>query len=440
MLALSYPLVVVIFIALAGSFLVSVGMMIWELKNNSSVHPFSYCFVAVIFTALAGSFLVSTGLLIWEFQATDVVTMLTTHSYLFIFFPTLGVVALIAFFIPAVIFTDIYLRFAWRGWARYAIGTLAVAAASVGFAHHLNDTRLRSIWEVSPAALNQDLETAKTCTAAAGLCPRPILSTLRDLRSRSLERNQMSPFIRNCDPDPLLESSNDRQADRFCFPAGRMTDAATCCRIQHAFALHVYSLWENPKTRSWIASVDEYLLAFKCFFIFVIMLIGVFLVAWKKRLRANYGPYLEPMERGLQIGAVVMLFWPMMDYSYQQLSDVLYAPTSRFPLRFSLIVIPWALLLTGYFADKINIGLPNLVKIMGGAFSFVALMKFDAVSDWSAKIIGHGAPLMNFIVMSGFSIAVIIFLPMWQKRVRTANDRDPTGTDYRTDDNGRPMT
>ncbi len=405
------------------------------------MNAFSYTFVAIVFTALAAAFMVSTGSVIWEFYDTGLVPILTAHSYLFIFFPTLGIVALVAFYIPAVVFTDLYMQHARHGKLRFAIGTVVVVALSLWFAEQLNQTHLRSIWEISPRALQNNQAAPPLCQPADGPCPKPILTVFDDLRAKALARSRISQFIRDCNPDPLMESSPERGALRYCFPAGAMLDAPACCAVQQTFSSQVLGLWANVETRSQAASIDRYLLPAKSFFIIVIILIGVFLVCWKKTLQRHYGPYLRAMERGLQVGAGVMLFWPVMDYAYQQISDFLYGSDGQFPLRLSLVILPWALIVTGYFADRIAIELPNLVRAVGGALSVIAFVRYDAVNDWSSKAMGHGASAVNFIVLIAVSLALIVWL--LYRLIRASNGielPDPEDEPAATDIHGRPMT
>ena len=62
-------------------------------------------FVAIVFVLLGASFIASTALLIYEFQRMEWFALLAVHSYLFFFFPVLGILALVAFYLPSVIFT-----------------------------------------------------------------------------------------------------------------------------------------------------------------------------------------------------------------------------------------------------------------------------------------------------------------------------------------------
>lgn len=374
---------------------------------------FSYAFVAVVFAILAASFWVSTGSVVHEFWETELIAILTSNSYLFVFFPILGVVALVAFYIPAVVFTDIYMRHAVAGPLRFAVGTAVALGLAMFFADHLNETKLRSIWEVSPQALEENMRQPARCLEGSRLCVQPILPVLADLRAKSLGRIRISPFIRDCTPDTLVEPEPERAFERYCFPAREKLAAEPCCRVKRAFAEQMLGLWANPATRSRAAELDRLLLPFKCFFIIVIVLIGILLIAWKRTLRDHYGRYLVAMERGLQIGAVAMLLWPVMDYAYQQTSDVLYGPASRFPLRLSLVIVPWALLLTFYFADKIRIELARLVQVVGSLVSGIAILRYQDISDWSSKLVGLGASETNFVLMVLLGLAVIAMLLVW---------------------------
>ncbi len=377
---------------------------------------FSYRFVAVVFIALALTFIASTASIVWEFRDTELIAILSSNSYLFVFFPTLGLVALAAFYIPAVVFTDIYVRHARHGRLRLAVGTLIAIGLAIWFADDLNSTKLRAMWEASPAALEANAKQPRRCLDGGTLCVKPILPVIADLREKSLERIRISPFIRDCSPDPLMEGTAERAAERYCFPSGTKLDANRCCRVKRAFAEDVFSLWASPTTRSVAAEVDRYLLPFKAFFVIVIVLIGVLLIAWKRTLREHYSKHLTAMERGLQIGAAAMLFWPVMDYAYQQTSDVLYGPASQFPLRLSLVIVPWALLLTAYFADKVRIELARIVQVVGGVVSAVAVLRYQDISDWSSKLVGLGASEWNFAVLALLGLSMLVILLRWLRR------------------------
>ena len=58
-------------------------------------------FVGIGFLILGTSFIASTGVLIYEFANTDWLTMVLAHSHLFLFFPLLGSLGLVAFYLPS---------------------------------------------------------------------------------------------------------------------------------------------------------------------------------------------------------------------------------------------------------------------------------------------------------------------------------------------------
>lgn len=80
--------------------------------------------------------------------------MLAAHSNLYVFFPVLGVVALIAFYLPAVIFTHLYWFHIKLGRLRFIIGLLAAVAVTYGANRYL-DASPRALWEVCPTSNRQ---------------------------------------------------------------------------------------------------------------------------------------------------------------------------------------------------------------------------------------------------------------------------------------------
>jgi hypothetical protein len=90
-------------------------------------------FVAISFVLLGASFIASTALLVREFESLDWFTMVVAHSYLFYFFPVLGLLALCAFFLPSVVFTHLYWNHLRYGRVRFLVGLVVVLAASYGF-------------------------------------------------------------------------------------------------------------------------------------------------------------------------------------------------------------------------------------------------------------------------------------------------------------------
>ena len=382
---------------------------------EAQLSGFARWFVGLVFTALGLSFLISTGTVLVEFPDPERTFILASNSNLFIFFPTLGLVALAAFYVPSVIFTDLYWSRLKYGRQRFLLGCIVVAAASVLLSEYMNSTDRRPIWEIAPTWLAQDHMRPDTCERRPGAsCHPSLIGATRDLRKQAEQRVQLSPLVRDCKPDPLLERPSTYDTARHCFPAHAKLGSDACCKLQNDLLVQTLGTWSKPELKSSAAYFDRLLfLPLKTFFVLVLILIGLFLIRWKARLVEFYRPFLPAMERGLQIGALAMLPWLVMDYGNQQVSDLLYGPAGGFPIRLSLVLLPWAMLLAAYFADRIQVELVRLVQLASGVLSAVAILNYRDVFDWSAKALGVSAPKINFIVVIVVSVAALIYLSRW---------------------------
>src|ERR1700674_5251466 len=239
-------------------------------------------FVAVVYLILGLSFVASTGLLIQEFQGADWRSMVIAHSHLFFFFPVFGILALAAFYLPSVVFTDLYWRHLPYGKLRFLTGLVVLAAFSYGVAKWL-DKPPRAIWEVSSRTLAADKGDPAGCGGGAGAtaCRRgPILATLSSLRAAGQARVGLSKFARSCVIDPMLETPEELEKERFCFPAGVRLKSAACCEAQKSFAGEVARLQADPAQRSLPAVYDVVFMPLKIFFVLLVIGIGLLLSAW----------------------------------------------------------------------------------------------------------------------------------------------------------------
>ena len=231
-------------------------------------------FVGIVFLILGTSFIASTGVLIYEFASTDWLTVVLAHSHLFLFFPLLGSLGLVAFYLPSVVFTHLYWTHLPGGKVRFSLGIVAIGALSLGVFWWL-DAKPRHVWEVSPAALGADNGETLRCTGDGQICQRvPIADALANLRLEAQNRLGLWPFGRNCNVDPLLELPNDLQRQRWCFPAKAMLVGVACCQVQARLADVIASMQANASTRSLSGKLDTYFLPLKIFFVLIVIVIG----------------------------------------------------------------------------------------------------------------------------------------------------------------------
>ena len=364
-------------------------------------------FVAVSFFVLGLSFVASTALLIYEFQDTDWLTMVAAHSHLFFFFPVLGVLALFAFYMPSVVFTHLYWNHLPYGKVRFLIGLVVVAVASYGFARYL-DKPPRSVWEISPYALAAD---------KGGDGRAPVLDVLMDLRKAAQTRVGLSNFARNCSPDPLLEMPEEMLKERYCFPAKARLKGLECCQAQLRFAQSVSRLHAEPLRRSISADFDGLIfLPLKVFFVLVVVAIGALLAVWRDRIDQHYRPLVPRLERGVMIGAIAMLFWPAMDYAYQQTANVLFG---RFEpglqIRLSLVIAPWALILLFYFLRRFGKQGEMVGQISGLVVASVAVLRYEQLNDWGVRLLGIGAGAWVLGTLAAIALGGLVVL-LWLRR------------------------
>ena len=363
-------------------------------------------FVALCFVVLGASFVASTALLIYEFQGIDWFTMVVAHSHLFFFFPVLGILALFAFYLPSVVFTHLYWTHLPYGKLRFLIGLVAVAVGSYGFAQYL-DKPPRAIWEVSPAALVAD-------RGAPGRVP--ILDALKDLRKEAQSRVGISNFARNCALDPLMEVPDEFLKERYCFPAKARLKGAECCQAQKRFEQSVSRLQADPVQRSLSAVYDQIFLPLKVFFVLVVVAIGALLALWRDRVDQLYRDLMPRLERGVMIGALAMLFWPAMDYAYQQTSNALFGRFNPgLQLRLSLVIAPWALLLLFYFLRRFGKQGEMVGQISGVVLAAVAVLRYEQLNDWGVRLLGIGADQWFLAALTVLALGGLIAL-LWLRR------------------------
>jgi hypothetical protein len=362
-------------------------------------------FVAVSYVILGVMFIASTALLINEFQGLDWFTMVVAHSYLFFFFPVLGLLALAAFYLPSVVFTHLYWNHLRYGRIRFLLGLVVVALAAYGFARYL-DKPPRSVWEASPSALLAD-------KAQGGRVA--ILDALADLREKAQGRVGVSSFARTCAVDPLLEAPEEMAKKRYCFPAKAHLTGGECCRVQQEFAQAVLNLQQNPKTQSTSAELDALIfLPIKTFFVLIVVAIGALLAVWRNRIDQHYRELVPRLERCVLIGAFAMLFWPAMDYGYQQTANALFGRMEPgLQLRPSLVIAPWALVLLFYFLRRLGKQGEMVGQISGVVVAAVAVLRYEQLNDWVGRLFGIGADrwtLTALVVLTVVGLAGLLWL------------------------------
>jgi hypothetical protein len=362
--------------------------------------------VAIVFTVLGLSFIATSAALFVEFRNDDWFTLAAFYSHLFIFFPTFGILALCAFYIPACIFLDLYWRHVKFGQIRFLIGLLVLTGLSLGIGSVLVAGDVPAVWWLKPATLQADPGDPAQCAATEGACRRlPVMTSLREVRRVSQSRAGLSPFVRECRPDPLTEISPDLLQKRHCFVTKTKLTAAECCAAQTVFTVGIAQLYANEQVHSVTGKVHAALLPLKIFFLLMILVIGILLALWRRTIDRIYKSYMPRMERGLLIGAAAMIVWPVSNHGFLQSASLLYGKYGEGVYAtispvLSFMFAAWALLLVLFFFRRHERDIEAAGKIGGGIASAVAIMKYNEIIDYGTRFLGSGADPTELAVIA----------------------------------------
>lgn len=381
-------------------------------------------FVLGVFAALGLSFIALPITLMLEFPAADALTLATFYSHLFVFFPTFGVATLCAFYTPACVFTDMYWKHVRHGRLRFALGFGVVTAVAVSLAAWLGSSEERSMFEIAPDVLSKDVGEPSGCGATGRqVCRRlGVLAAANNVREVSQSRMGLAALARSCRVDPLLEPAlGTAQRKRFCFAstplregAPLLTDAE-CCSAQKDFVDAIGVMYADKNQRSVTGRVHHALLAAKVFFMLVLLVISVLLAVRRTSLDSHYAGYLAGIERGVLIGAVAMVIYPVMSHAFLQSAALLYGATSEVGYRatapyFTFAFGAWAILLLLFFYRRRDKEIEALVRFGGVLAGAVAVFKYDLIIDVFVRGFGSGATAVTLIGLAVVAVCAIVAL------------------------------
>jgi hypothetical protein len=367
-------------------------------------------FVTTVFVILGATFLATLGALLREFgwEAGSALALFNSHQ--FVFFPIFGIIALVAFHTPAIVFADVYWHHLPFGRLRFIFGTLVLIGLSLAMS--LGPLKSGLGWDISPEVLRKDRGEPPGCAHSAQGCARaPVLDAILDVRDKSQQVVGLSRFSRPCAFNELLEEAPDRNQPRYCFASRTKLDAAACCAAQERFEAFVTKLSADPANYSFTEHVYTLLLPFKVFFLLVMFTIAVMLALLQRTVDRLYTPVVNQLERGVLVGALAMLFWPLTEYAYLQSAAVLFGRDSPgLPLAVSLVTGPWALILLFYFLRRLRESIELIVRLVGLSASAFAVLQFEQIINVAVRVLGSGAKL--YMIAAAAALVCATFIPL----------------------------
>ncbi|MCC7252732.1 hypothetical protein [Hyphomicrobium sp.] len=393
-------------------------------------------FVFIVYLLLGLSFIAVPAVLVWEFGPEKALTFATFDSHLFLFFPTLGLVALAAFYLPSCAFVDMYWHHLSFGLLRFLVGLVLIGGAAAHIAFGLSSNPHRSVWDLKPETLAADKSEPAGCGEAGPPCERiALIDGVTNLREVSRRRLGVREFYRSCQAEPLIGSDGTEEVKRFCFASTPLSAApllstdAECCHAQQRYQSTIDQLYLDPAEQSVTGRIHKLLLPGKVFFLFILLAISILLTVRHAGVKRHYPDRIGRIEVGVLVGAAAMIFFPLMSQAYVQSADALFGVQQKGGFRaivplMSFLFGAWAMLLLLFSFRQHDQDLELAAKLAGVAASTIAVFKYDILVSIIVRYLGSGADELAVLAVIGLAVvAVIVLLSPLARRAALGTDK-----------------
>ncbi len=351
--------------------------------------------------------------------------------------------ALIAFYRPACVLFDIYWRHVTGGrWMLFVALTALVVSAPL-IAQLLTGTS-KALWDLTPKILQTDSgEQCNLPNRAAsdgsdlpvpselGSCRRlPFLQALNNMRAISREQFSMSVFARNCRPNRYIALSTAQTDKHYCFANNQLLSAKDCCAAQRIFTNALQTAHQLSGTGSMTREWYRHLLPFHVFFLLLIFSLGIALARRGKLLDLpEYAGVRNAVERRVIAGAVLMLFWPLLNHSFLQSANILYGNVTASTFRtiapmFTVLFGIWALMLLFFFFRSFPEAIKRAGQIAGVVGSAIAFFQFEEIVDALSRMAGSGADQVSVGIMLLALLILLALISASKQLLTTSADSD----------------
>ena len=163
------------------------------------------------------------------------------------------------------------------------------------------------------------------------------------------------------------------------------------------FTRAVKDMHDSAGGRSLTSMVHAITLPMKIFFGLILLIISVLLALRRKSMVRFYGRYMDGIERGVLVGAVAMVIYPVMSHAFLQSAALLYygsGPSGGFRATAPMISLA------------------------------VAVVKYDQIIDYSVRIFGSGAGWPSMVVLTAGAIGALLALV-----IEATKEYDPAGVE-----------
>ena len=379
--------------------------------------------VTVFFALIYAAFLIEIGTLIHEFGPHYLaMSMATMFAHNFLFFPIAGLLALIAFWRPAVLLADAL----GTGKIKHGWLTLAIVMGLIGFvawamSSAFAGSNTRSLFEIAPEAIIADEGVASDNPterrAALG-------EVLIQLKINSAADGGLQRFQTRCEPE-WLRYGVMSQEQTLCFPTGKITSVEACCQAKTDFRTRVNAMQTNNPSR--LAAVHRYVLPVKMVFLLTLLFIGILLVWLRKPLTALYGKAVQQVSFPLAAGGALVLLWPLMNAAYLSTSSLLTGDglTNAYRVTAPLFALGfgvWAMLLVFFHLRTYPSHIETALKSAGAIAAAVGVFRYEEIVNYLSRTLGVGG---DIVAVTVFTVAVGVLIAAVVMGIRPPAFLDP---------------
>jgi hypothetical protein len=366
--------------------------------------------VTFVFSVLALSFVLETAVMVWEYRSPFAMPMAAFDGHLFLFFPTFGIVALMAFRRAAILLVDAYWRFIKGGKLILLAMLLVMAAISALLTISFQRSPNRQWWEVAKPVLLADTGEPAGCTPP-GCTRAPVVEAYNAVRLLARTPHGLTGFYEACENQKLspFVPQLQQDEDKFCFVTGKVEAIGDCCKAKARFKQSISDMHAKAPSLTYYAHAA--MLPLKAFFLLMLLALGGSL-AWRRvELETHYPLAMKQVERTIPIGAASMMIWPLMNQAYELNFDLLYGSGQPGAFRmmapiYTIVFAAWVAVLLFYYFRRYEDSTVGAAKVIGALLAGLSVFNFDTIMAAVTRYIGAGANLVSF----GVALVALAFL------------------------------
>ena len=288
---------------------------------------------------------------------------------------------------------DLYWHHLPYGKLRFALGAIVVAAAALDLRQVSRHRAARPIWEVSPAALAGRPRRAARLLRSRRVPAGPILHGVGGRcagRAKPARPVQLRAQL-SCRSDARSRPTRWTRSATASPPSAKLKGAA-CCDAQRQFRNEITPAAGRSRHAVPVgAATIRIFLPLKVFFILIVVAIG----RAAGHVARSARPALPrarsaPSSAASSSAPSPCCSGPSWTMATSRPPTCCSAASMAPQLRYSLVIVPWALLLLFYFLRRLGKQGELIGQIAGVVSAAVAVLRYEQLNDWAVRLLGIG--------------------------------------------------